>query len=64
MSNGATAVLLSPIAISLAEQMGIDPRLLLLTVMFAASTCYLYTIRLLDQYHDSMAPATISSRIL
>ena len=41
MSNGATAVLLSPIAISLAEQMGIDPRQLLLTVMFAASTCYL-----------------------
>ena len=30
---------------------GIDPRPLLLTVMFAASTCYL-TIRLPDQYHD------------
>jgi di/tricarboxylate transporter len=41
MSNGATAVLLSPIAISLAEQMGIDPRPFLFAVMFAASTCYL-----------------------
>lgn len=41
MSNGATAVLLSPIAISLAEQMGLDPRPFLFAVMFAASTCYL-----------------------
>jgi di/tricarboxylate transporter len=41
ISNGATAVLLSPIAISLAEQMGIDPTPFLLAVMFAASTCYL-----------------------
>jgi di/tricarboxylate transporter len=41
MSNGATAVLLSPIAISLAEQMGSDPTPYLMAVMFAASTCYL-----------------------
>jgi di/tricarboxylate transporter len=41
ISNGATAVLLSPIAISIAEQMGTDPKPFLLTVMFAASTCYL-----------------------
>ena len=41
MSNQATAALLSPIAISLGVQMGIDPKPLLMTVMFAASTCYL-----------------------
>lgn len=41
MSNQATAALLSPIAISLGIQMGIDPKPLLMTVMFAASTCYL-----------------------
>ena len=41
ISNGATAVLLSPIAISLAEQMAVDPKPFLLAVMFAASTCYL-----------------------
>lgn len=41
MSNAATAVLLTPIAISLGEQMGIDPRPFIFCVMFAASTCYL-----------------------
>lgn len=41
MSNAATAVLLSPIAISLAIQMGVDPKPFLFTIMFAASTCYL-----------------------
>ncbi|MFN0275589.1 MAG: SLC13 family permease [Chitinophagales bacterium] len=41
MSNQATAVLLTPIAISLGEQMGIDPRPFVFSVMFAASTCYL-----------------------
>lgn len=41
MSNGATAALLSPVAISLATQMQVDPRAFLLTVLFAASTCYL-----------------------
>jgi len=41
MSNQATAALLSPIAISLGVQMGIDPKPLLFAVMFAASTCYL-----------------------
>ncbi len=41
MSNQATAALLSPIAISLGIQMGIDPKPLLMAVMFAASTCYL-----------------------
>lgn len=41
MSNAATAVLISPIAISLAIQMGVDPKPYLFCVMFAASTCYL-----------------------
>lgn len=41
MSNQATAALLSPIAISLAQQMGVDAKPLLMCVMFAASTCYL-----------------------
>lgn len=41
MSNAATAVLLCPVAISLAAQMSLDPKPFLFTIMFAASTCYL-----------------------
>ncbi len=41
MSNQATAALISPIAIALGVQMGIDPKPFLFAVMFAASTCYL-----------------------
>jgi di/tricarboxylate transporter len=37
MSNNASAILLTPIAIGLGEQMGIDPRPLVIAVMFASS---------------------------
>ena len=40
LSNSATAILFTPIAIGAANQIGADPSLFALTVLFAANTCF------------------------
>ncbi len=40
ISNNATAVLLTPLVIQIAHQMGLDPRPFVVAVMFGASACF------------------------
>jgi di/tricarboxylate transporter len=40
MANNATALLMAPIAVKIALQLGMDPKALLLTIMFGASTSF------------------------
>ena len=40
LSNNATAILFTPIAVGAATQAGVDPYLFALTVLFAANTCF------------------------
>jgi di/tricarboxylate transporter len=44
LSNNAAAVLLGPIAVNIAQMINIDPKALLFTIMFAASTSFLTPI--------------------
>jgi len=40
LSNSATAILFTPIAVGTANQMGLDPTFFAMTVLFAANTCF------------------------
>jgi di/tricarboxylate transporter len=40
LSNSATAILFTPIAVGAANQMGMDPTFFAMTVLFAANTCF------------------------
>ena len=40
ISNNATAVLLTPLVIQIADQLGIDARPLIMAVIFGASACF------------------------
>jgi di/tricarboxylate transporter len=40
LSNSATAILFTPIAVGAADQLGADPTMFALTVLFAANTCF------------------------
>ena len=44
LSNNATAVLFTPVALGMAEQMGMDARIFLHGVIFAANACFLTPI--------------------
>ena len=40
LSNNATAILFTPIAVTAAGQAGLDPQIFALTILFAANTCF------------------------
>ncbi len=44
ISNNATAVLLTPLVLQIADQMGIDSRPLIIAIMFGASACFVTPI--------------------
>jgi len=44
LSNNATAILFTPIAVGAAHQLGADPHVFALTVLFAANTCFMTPI--------------------
>src|SRR5690606_36318018 len=44
ISNNATAILLAPVSISIADEMDLNPKAFLITIMFAASTSFLTPI--------------------
>ena len=64
VSNNAVAVIMTPIAISLAAALGTDPRPLVVAVMIAASSLPVAGNVFMLAQHYGVAPKRVSSSIL
>ena len=57
LSNATVAVLITPVAVALAESLGVDPRPFLVCVMMAASAAFAVATRVLVPSSRSTCPS-------